>query len=53
MPAIESVLKIPGAHYHDYGKQPRVARKLGHATLVCKTRKQLTDSLKNFPGLDA
>lgn len=51
MPALQSVLKIPGVHYHDYGKAPRSNRKLGHATLVCKTRKELTARLKNFPGL--
>ncbi|MDE2234944.1 MAG: 5-(carboxyamino)imidazole ribonucleotide synthase [Gammaproteobacteria bacterium] len=51
MPERDAVLKIPGAHYHDYGKQPRPARKLGHATLVCKTRKQLAACLKKFPGL--
>ncbi|MGH8398221.1 MAG: 5-(carboxyamino)imidazole ribonucleotide synthase [Gammaproteobacteria bacterium] len=52
MPPLESVLKIPGAHYHNYGKQPRPGRKLGHATLVCKTRKELMARLKNFPGMD-
>jgi 5-(carboxyamino)imidazole ribonucleotide synthase len=52
MPAVDSVLKTSGAHYHDYGKQPRPGRKLGHATVVCKTRKQLMARLKGFPGLD-
>lgn len=52
MPPLDTVLKIPGVHYHDYGKQPRPGRKLGHATLVCKTRKQLLTRLKKFPGLD-
>ncbi|MGH8278358.1 MAG: 5-(carboxyamino)imidazole ribonucleotide synthase [Gammaproteobacteria bacterium] len=51
MPPLEAVLKIPGAHYHDYGKAPRPNRKLGHATLVCKTRKELLRHLKDFPGL--
>ena len=51
MPAVETVLKIPGAHFHDYGKQARPGRKLGHATLVCKSRKELMTRLKNFPGL--
>ncbi|HET7922445.1 MAG TPA: ATP-grasp domain-containing protein, partial [Gammaproteobacteria bacterium] len=51
MPARDQVLKIPGAHYHDYGKAPRPGRKLGHATLVCKTRKELMSRLKKFPGL--
>jgi 5-(carboxyamino)imidazole ribonucleotide synthase len=25
---------MPGVHLHDYGKQPRVGRKVGHCTLV-------------------
>jgi len=52
MPTREEVLQIPGAHYHDYGKEPRPGRKLGHATLVCQTRKDLLKRLKNFPGLN-
>ena len=52
MPTREEVLAIPGAHYHDYGKEPRPGRKLGHATLVCQTRKELLKRLKDFPGLD-
>ncbi|MGA9854117.1 MAG: 5-(carboxyamino)imidazole ribonucleotide synthase [Gammaproteobacteria bacterium] len=53
MPSREAVLAVPGAHYHDYGKEARPGRKLGHATLVCKTRKELLMRLKKFPGLDA
>jgi 5-(carboxyamino)imidazole ribonucleotide synthase len=34
MPERETVLAIPGAHYHDYGKAPRPGRKLGHVTLT-------------------
>ncbi|HVC37274.1 MAG TPA: 5-(carboxyamino)imidazole ribonucleotide synthase [Gammaproteobacteria bacterium] len=52
LPPLADILKIPGAHYHDYSKQARPARKLGHATLVCKTRKELATRLKNFPGLN-
>ena len=52
MPGREDVLSVPGAHYHDYGKEARPGRKLGHATLVCKTRKELLKRLKNFPGLN-
>ena len=53
MPTREEVLEIPGAHYHDYGKEARPGRKLGHATLVCRTRKELMSRLKNFPGLSS
>ncbi|KTD69277.1 phosphoribosylaminoimidazole carboxylase ATPase subunit [Legionella steelei] len=31
---LESCLSIPGVHYHAYGKKPRIARKVGHVTLV-------------------
>src|SRR5262249_39794459 len=34
MPERDAVLRIPGAHLHDYGKQPRAGRKLGHVTLT-------------------
>ena len=28
------LLAIPGLHLHDYGKEPRPGRKVGHLTLV-------------------
>ena len=34
VPRREDVLRIPGAHLHLYGKEPRPGRKLGHVTLV-------------------
>ncbi len=37
MPPLEPVLRISGAHYHDYGKQPRPLRKLGHCTINTPT----------------
>ncbi len=33
-PAVDDVLRIPGAHLHLYGKESRPGRKLGHITLV-------------------
>ena len=33
-PAPEELLRLPGAHLHLYGKEPRRARKIGHLTLV-------------------
>lgn len=33
MPDATKVLQIPGAHLHDYGKEPRSGRKLGHLTI--------------------
>ena len=34
VPPREAVLAHDGAHLHDYGKQPRAGRKVGHITLV-------------------
>lgn len=33
LPDLATVLAIPHAHYHAYGKQPRPGRKVGHITL--------------------
>ncbi|OOG63881.1 5-(carboxyamino)imidazole ribonucleotide synthase [Rhodanobacter sp. B04] len=33
LPAAEPVLRAVDAHWHDYGKQARTGRKVGHATL--------------------
>lgn len=37
MPDRRAVLGLPGAHWHDYGKEPRPGRKLGHCTVVAAT----------------
>ena len=34
MPARAAVLALAGVHLHDYGKQPRPGRKVGHCTVV-------------------
>ncbi len=34
MPGREQILGHPGVHLHDYGKEPRPGRKLGHLTVV-------------------
>jgi len=34
MPPRDSLLAEPGLHLHDYGKEPRPGRKIGHCTLV-------------------
>jgi 5-(carboxyamino)imidazole ribonucleotide synthase len=38
MPPRKALLAIPGLHLHDYAKAPRPGRKLGHCTLVARTR---------------
>ena len=37
-PAAEQLLRVPGAHWHDYGKSPRPGRKLGHVTVITGRR---------------
>ena len=34
MPDPAALLRVPGAHLHDYGKDPRPGRKLGHVTVT-------------------
>lgn len=37
VPDPAAVLAVPGAHLHDYGKEPRPGRKVGHVTVVADT----------------
>lgn len=37
MPDAAAFLAVPGGHWHDYGKQARDGRKVGHATLRAET----------------
>jgi 5-(carboxyamino)imidazole ribonucleotide synthase len=37
MPKANRFLREPGVHWHDYGKEPRHGRKLGHCTLIEQT----------------
>ena len=45
MPDAIKVLKIPGAHLHDYGKEPRAGRKLGHLTIRADSLEELNLAL--------
>jgi 5-(carboxyamino)imidazole ribonucleotide synthase len=38
VPPREKLLAIDGLHLHDYGKEPRPARKVGHCTLLAPDR---------------
>jgi 5-(carboxyamino)imidazole ribonucleotide synthase len=57
MPTRDAVLRIPGAHLHDYGKAPRPGRKLGHVTVTATDTAELdaafadVRSLCDGPGL--
>lgn len=45
MPDASKVLHIPGAHLHDYGKEPRTGRKLGHLTIRADSLAELNRTL--------
>jgi 5-(carboxyamino)imidazole ribonucleotide synthase len=49
MPERASVLAIPGAHLHDYGKEPRPGRKLGHVTVRAGDEATLQERLAAMP----
>ncbi len=46
MPDAAAVLREPGGHWHDYGKEPRAGRKVGHATLRADSAKELGEALR-------
>ena len=45
LPDRDTVLAIPGAHLHDYGKAPRRGRKVGHVTVAATDAIQLEEPL--------
>lgn len=45
LPARDRLLGLPGLHWHDYGKQPRAGRKVGHATLVADSPQAMIELL--------
>ncbi|MEA9555005.1 5-(carboxyamino)imidazole ribonucleotide synthase [Xanthomonas nasturtii] len=45
MPDAVAFLAVPGGHWHDYGKQARDGRKVGHATLRADTPQMLAQAL--------
>ena len=46
MPDARAVLDEAGGHWHDYGKEPRAGRKVGHATLRSDDAAALAASLQ-------
>ncbi|MBS3744409.1 MAG: 5-(carboxyamino)imidazole ribonucleotide synthase [Wenzhouxiangellaceae bacterium] len=51
MPAPEAWLKLPGLHWHDYGKAAREGRKVGHATLNAADSAALKSLAPRLEGL--
>jgi len=52
MPDTDAVLRVPGAHLHDYGKEPRPGRKLGHVTVTAPDARTLEGRLAQLPSGD-
>ncbi len=50
VPDVATVDAVAGAHLHDYGKQPRPLRKLGHVTITAADRATLDDRLAQLRG---
>ena len=48
MPDRNALLGIGGAHLHDYGKQARPGRKLGHCTILRSSRSQALSALQQL-----
>ncbi|HEY6566077.1 MAG TPA: 5-(carboxyamino)imidazole ribonucleotide synthase [Actinomycetota bacterium] len=51
MPDIAAIVAEPGAHLHDYGKEARPGRKLGHITVCADDRAELEPRLVRVQGL--
>jgi len=45
LPEARAVLAEPCGHWHDYGKEPRPGRKVGHATFRADTVQELSEAL--------
>lgn len=45
VPEAAALLAIPDAHLHDYGKEPREGRKVGHVTVRAKSEAELRQRL--------
>ncbi|MEA2575590.1 MAG: 5-(carboxyamino)imidazole ribonucleotide synthase [Chloroflexia bacterium] len=48
MPDTEEVLRIPSAHLHLYGKEPRAGRKIGHITLRVDDAEVLAEGIEKL-----
>jgi 5-(carboxyamino)imidazole ribonucleotide synthase len=51
LPDPRAVLAIPGAHFHDYAKEPRPDRKVGHVTITARDLDELLPRLARLAGL--
>ena len=48
MPDRDRAMALPGLHWHDYGKEPRPGRKIGHATLTADSKSELMEKAQSL-----
>ena len=53
LPDPADLLSIPATHYHDYGKTPRVGRKVGHVTVCAENEATLEHRLQQLRSVAA
>jgi 5-(carboxyamino)imidazole ribonucleotide synthase len=51
MPSRARAMEIPGLHWHDYGKQARPGRKIGHATVTAPSMRDLQDRARQLADI--
>ena len=53
LPPLANILRVPGVHFHSYGKEPRPNRKLGHCTVTAASAAARDKALKALLKLKA
>jgi 5-(carboxyamino)imidazole ribonucleotide synthase len=53
VPNTAAVLRVPGAHLHLYGKEPRESRKIGHITVCGEDARGVANSSREIEALVA
>lgn len=53
IPTLPNILRVPGVHFHSYGKQPRPNRKLGHCTVTAASAAARDQALRKLLRLKA
>lgn len=51
IPTLGNILRVPGVHFHSYGKEPRPNRKLGHCTINAPSIAARDKALKRLLAL--
>ena len=51
IPPLQNILRVPGVHFHSYGKEPRPNRKLGHCTVTAASAAARDRALRSLMKL--